>query len=182
MTNCPNCGAPYKLHSRVCEYCGTAREKSPDEIRMEQELEQTRTDVEQAKREFLTLRLQAAQKAQYNHITANAGMVFMENVNNVKNIQATHKTVTPESEYTDEQFKKDVFIICSATILSLVLAILGYFGAEHMENEILKFLGALEFFGGLMVFGFLLWSAGFAFCIAKLGELMGADDDNWATN
>lgn len=182
MKNCPNCGAPYTLHSRVCEYCGTVREKLPDEIRVEQELEQARMDVEQAKREFLTLRLQDAQKAQYNHITANSGIVFMWDVNNAKNIQATHKTVTPESEYTDEQFKKDVFITCSVTILSLVLAILGYFGAEHMENEILQFLGALAFFGGLMVFGFLLWSIGIVFCIVKFGELMEEDDDNRATN
>ena len=28
MTNCPNCGAPYKLNSRVCEYCGTVREQA----------------------------------------------------------------------------------------------------------------------------------------------------------
>lgn len=23
MTNCPNCGAPRKLHNQTCEYCGT---------------------------------------------------------------------------------------------------------------------------------------------------------------
>lgn len=23
MTNCPNCGAPIKIHSQSCEYCGT---------------------------------------------------------------------------------------------------------------------------------------------------------------
>ena len=23
MTNCPNCGAPIKIHSQICEYCGT---------------------------------------------------------------------------------------------------------------------------------------------------------------
>lgn len=28
MTNCPNCGAPYKLNSRMCEYCGTVREQA----------------------------------------------------------------------------------------------------------------------------------------------------------
>ena len=24
MTNCPNCGAPIKIHSQSCEYCGTS--------------------------------------------------------------------------------------------------------------------------------------------------------------
>lgn len=31
MTNCPNCGAPYALNSRVCEYCGTARESAQEQ-------------------------------------------------------------------------------------------------------------------------------------------------------
>lgn len=33
MTNCPNCGAPYALNSRVCEYCGTARESAQEQER-----------------------------------------------------------------------------------------------------------------------------------------------------
>lgn len=31
MTNCPNCGAPYALNSRVCEYCGTVCEPAQEQ-------------------------------------------------------------------------------------------------------------------------------------------------------
>lgn len=166
MTNCPNCGAPYKLHSRVCEYCGTVREKSPDEIRMEQELEQARMDVEQVKQEFLTLRLQAAQKSQHDHITANAGIVFMGTVNGVKDIQVTNKPVKlkpVEPEKTDKQLSARGFL---TPLLLLALTLLCRFVALNTEIEILKSLCDLVYSGGIVLFGFvscmsaLLWWEG----------------------
>lgn len=46
MTNCRI--VERRTNSRVCEYCWTPREKSPDEIRMALELEQARLNAEQA--------------------------------------------------------------------------------------------------------------------------------------
>lgn len=162
MTNCPNCGAPYKLNSRICEYCGTVREESPEQIRAANELEQVRVDVEQAKHEFLTLRLQAAQQAQYDHITANAGIVFTGNVNNVKNIQVTHKTVElkpVEPEKTDKQLSERNFL--TPLLLLLALTLLGRFVALHTKIEILKSLCGWVYSGGIVLFSFV-------FCMSAL--------------
>lgn len=100
MTNCPNCGAPYKPGIPVCEYCGTPHEKSPDEIRMARELEQAREDVERAKQNLSLLQLEAAQREQYNINVGNGNVIINSIIgsnNNVsiKSIQSMRKTVTP---------------------------------------------------------------------------------------
>lgn len=108
MTNCPNCGAPYALNSRVCEYCGTVRAKSSDEITAEQELEQARANVEQARQEFLTLRLKAAQKAKCDNITINLGNgnVIVNSAIGVNHKVARHSGYGIDGEY--EEFKQSL--------------------------------------------------------------------------
>lgn len=97
MTNCPNCGAPYKLGIPVCEYCGTPREKSPDEIRIARELEQAREDVERAKQNLFLSQLE--QKGRYNINACNGSVIInsiIGNGNSIKSIQTMCKTVTPD--------------------------------------------------------------------------------------
>lgn len=74
MTNCPNCGAPYKLGIPVCEYCGTPREEANDDNIRDTGNSQNRIAVN----------------------AWNGAIVFMGAVNGVKDIQATYKTVTPD--------------------------------------------------------------------------------------
>lgn len=116
MTNCPNCGAPYTLHSRICEYCGTVREKLPDEIRMEQELEQARMDVEQAKREFLTLRLQDAQQAAVNANFTRAA--YKQDVHARESLQA--QIARNAAARRVEDCARTAFIACVVTALTVV--------------------------------------------------------------
>lgn len=116
MTNCPNCGAPYTLHSRVFEYCGTVREKLPGEIRIEQELEQARTDVEQVKREFLTLRLQDAQQAAVNASFACAA--YKQDVHARKLLQA--QIAQNAAARRVEDCVRTAFIVCVVTVLTVI--------------------------------------------------------------
>ncbi len=74
MTNCPNCGAPYKLGIPVCEYCGTPREEANDDNIRDTGSSQNRIAVN----------------------AENGAIVFIGAVNGVKDIQATYKTVTPD--------------------------------------------------------------------------------------
>lgn len=152
MTNCPNCGAPYKLHSRVCEYCGTVREKLPDEIRVEQELEQARMDVEQAKQNLCLLQFETAHVAQFDGLVQS---ILHEEVERRKFLTMRWQTAKPESveaKQNGEQLSPRN--ILKIQLLLLAFTLLGRFATLLTEIETAKFICGYVYSGGITLLTF----------------------------